>query len=55
MKKLIAIALGAFFGFGIVSCGHGDCDAYHKADYSKYKIEKQHDQEVLSILKSRVK
>ena len=49
MKKILAIAFVGVFGLGIVGCGHGDCDAYHKADYTKYKAEKQNHIELMKI------
>jgi hypothetical protein len=40
-KVILAGALGVF-ALGVVSCGGGHtCDAYRKADYTKYKAKKE--------------
>lgn len=40
MKKIIGIATSLLFVVGMSSCGGGHlCDAYNKADYTKYKAE----------------
>lgn len=41
MKKILTTLMAGTFLLAIASCGGGDCDAYHKADYTKYKAEKQ--------------
>lgn len=42
MRKVILLGTFGVFVLGIVSCGGGghSCDAYRKADYSKYKAKK---------------
>jgi len=42
MKKVILIGALGVFAIAATSCGggHGSCDAYRKADYSKYKAKK---------------
>lgn len=42
MKKVILIGALGVFAIAAVSCGGGghSCDAYRKADYSKYKVKK---------------
>jgi hypothetical protein len=41
MKKVILLGTLGVFALGIVSCGGGhSCDAYRKADYTKYKAKK---------------
>lgn len=43
MRKVILLGTFGVFALGIVSCGGGgghSCDAYRKADYSKYKAKK---------------
>jgi len=40
MKKIVLTGVVAAFVLGMASCGGGhSCDAYRKADYSKYKAE----------------
>ncbi|MGV6860187.1 MAG: hypothetical protein ACWA41_00355 [Putridiphycobacter sp.] len=42
MKKVIVLGTFGVFALGIVSCGGGhSCDAYRKADYTKYKAKKE--------------
>ena len=42
MKKLMLTGVLAVFALAVVSCGgHGSCDAYRAADYTKYKAEKK--------------
>ncbi len=41
MRKVILLGTLGVFALGIVSCGGGHpCDAYRKADYTKYKAKK---------------
>tara|TARA_B100000809_G_C15007774_1_gene483825 strand:+ start:586 stop:753 length:168 start_codon:yes stop_codon:yes gene_type:complete len=42
MRKVILIGAIGVLSIGAVSCGGGghSCDAYRKADYSKYKVKK---------------
>ena len=42
MRKVILLGTFGVFALGIVSCGGGghSCDAYRKADYTKYKAKK---------------
>ncbi len=39
MKKAVIAGVVGVFALGMLSCGggHGGCDAYRKADYTKYK------------------
>lgn len=40
MSKLILIGIAAGLLIGMSSCGGGHlCEAYKKADYTKYKVE----------------
>jgi len=40
MKKIVLTGIVGVFALGMVSCGSGHtCDAYRKADYTKYKNE----------------
>ncbi|MBK7128883.1 MAG: hypothetical protein IPM74_02740 [Crocinitomicaceae bacterium] len=40
MKKVILAGIAGVFVLGMTSCGGGHtCDAYRKADYTKYKAE----------------
>ena len=41
MKKAVIAGVVGVFALGMLSCGggHGGCDAYRKADYTKYKEE----------------
>ncbi|MCG8576282.1 MAG: hypothetical protein MI810_15440 [Flavobacteriales bacterium] len=45
MKKLIGIAIIGILALSITSCGggHGTCDAYKKADYTKYRSDNERD------------
>ena len=51
MKKVLVGGLMAVFVIGMSSCG-GDhlCDAFHQADYTKYKAEKT--QKVIEVEKT---
>ena len=51
MKKLMLTGVLAVFALGVVSCGgHGSCDAYRQADYTKYKAEKKTKIELKSLI-----
>jgi hypothetical protein len=48
MRKVIIAGLFGVFALGMTSCGAGHtCDAYRKADYSKYKVD--HNQKIEMI------
>ncbi|MCG8576281.1 MAG: hypothetical protein MI810_15435 [Flavobacteriales bacterium] len=53
MKKVLIAGFLGIFALGVVSCGHGTCDAYKKSDYSKYKSEKSKKVEVVSKKKEK--
>lgn len=48
MKKAIVGGVIGIFAFGMFSCGHGTCDAYRTADYTKYKKEQLKKVEVIT-------
>ena len=51
MKKLMLTGVVAVFAVGVMSCGgHGSCDAYRQADYTKYKAEKKTKIELKSLI-----
>ena len=55
MKKLIMIGALGVFAIAATSCGGGghSCDAYRKADYSKYKVKKDIKVKDISIFKNK--
>ena len=55
MKKVILIGALGVFAIGAASCGGGghSCDAYRKADYSKYKVKKDIKVKQVSIFKKK--
>jgi hypothetical protein len=55
MKKVLLIAVVAVFGMGLTSCGGHVCDAYRKADYSKYKVDHNKKIEMIQNLTETVK
>tara|TARA_B110000046_G_C13003612_1_gene403315 strand:+ start:2218 stop:2397 length:180 start_codon:yes stop_codon:yes gene_type:complete len=54
MKKAVVAGVVGVFALGVVSCGggHGGCDAYRKADYTKYKEVKTQQIELTNISKA---
>lgn len=55
MKKIILLGALGVFAIAATSCGggHGSCDAYRKADYTKYKAKKDIKTKVISTLKKK--
>jgi len=55
MKKVILIGALGVFAIAATSCGggHGSCDAYRKADYSKYKAKKDMKVKNISIFNKK--
>lgn len=55
MRKLILIGAVGVLAIGATSCGGGghSCDAYRKADYSKYKAKKDIKVKEISIFKKK--
>jgi hypothetical protein len=53
MKKAVVAGVVGVFALGMVSCGggHGGCDAYRKADYTKYKEVKTQQIELTNLTK----
>jgi hypothetical protein len=56
MNKIIMIGALGIFAIAAVSCGGGgghSCDAYRKADYSKYKVKKDIKVKSISIFNKK--
>ena len=53
MKKGLLAGVVGVFALGMISCGggHGSCDAYRKADYTKYKETKTLKMEISDFVK----
>ncbi|MFT5823814.1 MAG: hypothetical protein ACI8ZM_005077 [Crocinitomix sp.] len=54
MKKALIAGVVGVFALGMLSCGGGggSCDAYRKADYTKYKEAKTQQIELNSIVQT---
>jgi len=56
MKKVIILGAIGMISIVATSCGgggHGGCEAYQKADYTKYKAKKDVKIKSISILKKK--
>lgn len=55
MKKVLLVAVVGVLAIASTSCGGGghSCDAYRKADYTKYKAKKDIKMNPISIIKKK--
>ena len=56
MKKIVLTGIVGVFILGLSSCGGGHtCDAYRKADVTKYKAEKSQKMDPVVEIQNRMK